>query len=66
MMRRLHSSRRFRGSLLALAMGLALPLAHAADKPAAGKPAPAKAPSASSEQFVDGIAAIVNKDVITM
>lgn len=65
-MRRLHSSRRFRGSLLALAMGLALPLAHAADKPAAGKPAPAKAPSASSEQFVDGIAAIVNKDVITM
>ncbi len=64
-MRRLHSSRRFRGSLLALALGLALPLAHAADKPAAGKPAAAKAP-ASSEQFVDGIAAVVNKDVITM
>ncbi len=58
MMRRLHSSRRFRGSLLALAM--ALPLAHVA-----GKPAAAKAPT-SSEQFVDGIAAVVNKDVITM
>lgn len=65
-MRRLHSSRRFRGSLLALALGLAMPLAHAADKAGAAKPAPAKAPAASSEQFVDGIAAIVNKDVITM
>nr|WP_235589397.1 peptidylprolyl isomerase [Bordetella holmesii] len=66
MMRRLHSSRRFRGSLLALALGLAMPLAHAADKAGAAKPAPTKAPAASSEQFVDGIAAIVNKDVITM
>ncbi|EWM46282.1 surA N-terminal domain protein [Bordetella holmesii 35009] len=62
----MHSSRRFRGSLLALALGLAMPLAHAADKAGAAKPAPTKAPAASSEQFVDGIAAIVNKDVITM
>lgn len=66
MMRSVQSTRRFRGSLLALALGVALPLAHAAEKPASAKPAGKPAQSAPAEQFVDGIAAIVNKDVITL
>lgn len=70
-MRRLHTSRRFCGSLLALALGAALPGAASAQSgsrpaaPAAAPAAPSNVP-APSERFVDGIAAVVNKDVITM
>lgn len=49
---------------LALALGSTLMPAHAAKTPVRhGAPAPQAAPS---EQFVDGIAAIVNKQVITL
>jgi len=67
-MRRLHTSGRFCGSLLALALSAALPGMSAAQPARPAKPAPANtAPApAPSEQFVDGIAAVVNKDVITM
>ncbi|WMD18481.1 peptidylprolyl isomerase [Achromobacter seleniivolatilans] len=75
MMRRLHSLRRLSGSALLLALCAALPAAHAAEQSTRGanngaKAAPAaqqKAPpAAKGEQFVDGIAAVVDKDVITL
>ncbi|WP_313492968.1 peptidylprolyl isomerase [Achromobacter animicus] len=74
MMRRLHSLRRLSGNALLLALCAGLPAAHAAEQTARGansaKAAPAaqnkEAPAAKGEQFVDGIAAIVDKDVITL
>ena len=75
MMRRLHSLRRLSGSALLLALCAALPAAHAAEQSTRGanngaKAAPAaqqkKPPAATGEQFVDGIAAVVDKDVITL
>lgn len=79
-MRRLHSLRRLSGSALLLALCAGLPAAHAAEqtsRPAnsGAKAAPAgqqkAAPAAAAaapkgEQFVDGIAAVVDKDVITL
>ncbi|CPQ56661.1 peptidyl-prolyl cis-trans isomerase [Bordetella pertussis] len=68
MMRSLHSLRRMSGTVLALMLAAGLPLSAAQAQPA--KPAPKgdqkPATPAPSEQFVDGIAAIVNKDVITL
>ncbi len=69
-MRRLHSFRRSGGALL-LALCAGLPAAHAANpgKGANAKPAAAPAGQADApppEQFVDGIAAVVDKDVITL
>ncbi|OAE53928.1 molecular chaperone SurA [Achromobacter xylosoxidans] len=74
MMRRLHSLRRLSGSALLLALCAGLPAAHAAEQTGRGansaKAAPAAqkpgAPAPKGEQFVDGIAAIVDKDVITL
>lgn len=74
-MRRLHSLRRLSGNALLLALCAGLPAAHAAEQTARGansgaKAAPAAqnnaAPAPKGEQFVDGIAAIVDKDVITL
>lgn len=73
-MRRLHSLRRLSGNALLLALCAGLPAAHAAEQAARGansaKAAPAAqnkdAPAPKGEQFVDGIAAIVDKDVITL
>lgn len=75
MMRRLHSLRRLSGSALLLALCASLPVAHAAEQTGraannGAKAAPAspqsEAPAAKGEQFVDGIAAVVDKDVITL
>ncbi|MPT26685.1 MAG: molecular chaperone SurA [Achromobacter sp.] len=70
MMRRLHSLRRFTGNALLLAICAAFPAAHAAEpngKGARNAPAAQKsAPPPAGEQFVDGIAAVVDKDVITL
>ncbi|MFF7396310.1 peptidylprolyl isomerase [Achromobacter sp. NPDC008082] len=78
MMRRLHSLRRLSGSALLLALCAGLPAAHAAEQtgrpasnggkaaPAASQKAAPAAPAAKGEQFVDGIAAVVDKDVITL
>lgn len=74
MMRRLHSLRRLSGNALLLALCAGLPAAHAAEQTSRGansaKAAPAAqkqdAPAPKGEQFVDGIAAIVDKDVITL
>ncbi|MNK40851.1 Chaperone SurA precursor [compost metagenome] len=70
-MRRLHSLRRLSGNALLLALCAGLPAAHAAEQTARGaKAAPAAqnsaAPAPKGEQFVDGIAAVVDKDVITL
>ena len=71
-MRRLHSLRRLSGSALLLALCTGLPAAHAAEQTGrttnnGAKAAPqAAAPAAKGEQFVDGIAAVVDKDVITL
>jgi len=73
-MRRLPSLRRLSGKALLLALCAGLPAAHAAEQTARGansaKAAPAaqnkEAPAPKGEQFVDGIAAIVDKDVITL
>ncbi|MEN4922176.1 peptidylprolyl isomerase, partial [Achromobacter spanius] len=75
MMRRLHSLRRLSGNALLLALCAGLPAAHAAEQAARGANSGAKAAPAAQnnataapkgEQFVDGIAAIVDKDVITL
>ncbi|CAB3696795.1 peptidylprolyl isomerase [Achromobacter pestifer] len=72
MMRRLHSLRRLSGSALLLALCASLPAVHAAEQTGraannGAKAAPAAAaPAAKGEQFVDGIAAVVDKDVITL
>ena len=70
MMRRLHSLRRFSGNALLLAVCAAFSAAHAAEPTGkAGKNAPTAqkaAPQPAGEQFVDGIAAVVDKDVITL
>jgi peptidyl-prolyl cis-trans isomerase SurA len=75
MMRRLHSLRRLSGNALLLALCAGLPAAHAAEQTARGantgaKAAPAAQNNATTapkgEQFVDGIAAVVDKDVITL
>ncbi|CAB3708491.1 MULTISPECIES: peptidylprolyl isomerase [Achromobacter] len=74
MMRRLHSLRRLSGSALLLALCAGLPAAHAAEQTGraannGAKAAPAaqkNAPAPKGEQFVDGIAAVVDKDVITL
>lgn len=76
-MRRLHSLRRLSGNALLLAVCASLPVAHAAEQ--GGKAANANsgakassaaqknsAPAPKGEQFVDGIAAVVDKDVITL
>ena len=63
-MRSLHSLRRLPGNLLVLAACAAAPAAYA-QQPAAGAPA-ARPAQQGGEQFVDGIAAVVNKDVITL
>ena len=73
-MRRLHSLRRLSGSALLLALCAGLPAAHAAEQTGraannGAKAAPAaqkNAPAPKGEQFVDGIAAVVDKDVITL
>jgi len=69
MMRSLHSLRRLPGNLLVLAACAAVPAAYA-QQPArsarAAASAPAAQPAPQGEQFVDGIAAVVNKDVITL
>lgn len=69
-MRRLHSLRRFSGNALLLAVCAAFSAAHAAEpngKGAKNAPTAQKAaPPAAGEQFVDGIAAVVDKDVITL
>ncbi|WP_063569398.1 peptidylprolyl isomerase [Achromobacter ruhlandii] len=70
MMRRLHSLRRYTGNALLLAVCAAFSAAHAAEpngKGAKNAPAaPISAPAPAGEQFVDGIAAVVDKDVITL
>ncbi|HEY9275380.1 peptidylprolyl isomerase, partial [Achromobacter sp.] len=77
MMRRLHSLRRLSGNALLLAVCAGLPVAHAAEqggkaanngaKPnSAAQKNAAPAPAPQREQFVDGIAAVVDKDVITL
>ncbi|WP_176090553.1 peptidylprolyl isomerase, partial [Achromobacter anxifer] len=75
MMRRLHSLRRLSGNALLLAVCAGLPVAHAAEQGGKGANTGAKAntpaqksaaPAPQREQFVDGIAAIVDKDVITL
>lgn len=74
MMRRLHSLRRLSGSALLLALCAGLPAAHAAEPTGraannGAKAAPAAqktTPAPKGEQFVDGIAAVVDKDVITL
>jgi peptidyl-prolyl cis-trans isomerase SurA len=64
--------RRLSGSALLLALCAGLPAAHAAEQTGraasnGAKAAPqAAAPAAKGEQFVDGIAAVVDKDVITL
>ncbi|WP_407850285.1 peptidylprolyl isomerase [Bordetella petrii] len=65
MMRSLHTLRRLPGNLLVLAACTAAPAVLAAQQPAPARPGAAAAP-APREQFVDGIAAVVNKDVITL
>lgn len=51
----------------ALSLAVVLSVGVSASALAAGKPAPRPAPAqAASEQFVDGIAAIVDKEVITL
>ncbi|MNQ08542.1 Chaperone SurA precursor [compost metagenome] len=67
-MRRLHSLRRLSGSALLLALCAGLPAAHAAEQTgrAANNGAKAAPATQQGEQFVDGIAAVVDKDVITL
>jgi len=71
MMRSLHLLRRLSGSLLVLAVCAGASVAQA-QRPATGGARPAAAPATAAqsapqgEQFVDGIAAVVNKDVITL
>jgi peptidyl-prolyl cis-trans isomerase SurA len=72
MMRSLHFLRRLPGNLLILALCAGASAAQAqqpagsrAAKPAS-TPATAPQPAPQGEQFVDGIAAVVNKDVITL
>lgn len=75
-MRRLPSLRRLSGNALLLALCAGMPAAHAAEQnsrganPGAKSAAPAAqnkaTPAPKGEQFVDGIAAIVDKDVITL
>ena len=68
-MRRLHSLRRLSGSavLLALAPACRPLMRRSPPARAAASPPPRKsAAPAQSEQFVDGIAAVVDKDVITL
>ncbi|NYT86289.1 peptidylprolyl isomerase [Pusillimonas harenae] len=59
-MRSLHA-KRWIAAMLMIALGALSPVAVMAAKPAA-----AAAPKQASQQFVDGIAAIVNKQVITL
>ncbi|AUA54913.1 Peptidyl-prolyl cis-trans isomerase surA [Achromobacter spanius] len=68
MMRRLHSLRRLSGSalLLALCAGLSAAPAAAQTGRAANNGAKAAPAAPQGEQFVDGIAAVVDKDVITL
>ncbi|CAM4246538.1 Chaperone SurA [Bordetella tumbae] len=67
MMRSLHTLRRLSGNLLVLTACASVPVAHAQPKPQSAKPGPAAAqPAKQADQTVDGIAAIVNKDVITL
>lgn len=74
-MRSLHHLRRLPGNLLIAAACAGVPAAHsqparASASPAAaapaGQPAGQAAAAQPREQFVDGIAAVVNKDVITL
>lgn len=69
-MRSLHLLRRLPGNLLILAACAGVAAAQA-QQPASGRakgtaPAPASQAAQPAEQFVDGIAAVVNKDVITL
>ena len=65
MMRSLHTLRRLSGNLLVLTACASVSVAYAQPRPAKPGPAAAK-PAAQGDQMVDGIAAIVNKDVITL
>lgn len=76
-MHSLHFLRRWSGSVLVLALcaGLSAQAAeppaksarsNAAAKPVTGRAAPAPAADALGTQYVDGIAAVVNKDVVTL
>ncbi|MCD0503222.1 SurA N-terminal domain-containing protein, partial [Bordetella petrii] len=65
MMRSLHILRRLPGNLLVLAACAGVPAVYA-QQPARPGAAPAPAAAPQPEQFVDGIAAVVNKDVITL
>lgn len=65
MMRSLHTLRRLSGNLLVMTACASMSVAHA--QPQTTKPgAPGAQPAVQGEQMVDGIAAIVNKDVITL
>jgi len=65
MMRSLHTLRRLSGNLLVLTACASMSVAHA--QPRTTKPGGQEAqPTVQGEQMVDGIAAIVNKDVITL
>jgi len=66
-MRSVHTLRRLSGNLLVLAACVSVPGAYAQPQPRPAKPGAAAAqPAAQRDQMVDGIAAIVNKDVITL
>src|SRR5690606_22090576 len=67
MMRSLHTLRRLSGNLLVLTACASVPVAYAQQPTTSGSAKPAAAQSAKQgNQFVDGIAAVVNKDVITL
>ncbi|CAM3997362.1 peptidylprolyl isomerase [Bordetella tumulicola] len=67
MMRSLHTLRRLSGNLLVLTACASVPVAYAQQPTTRGSVKPAAAQSAKQgDQFVDGIAAVVNKDVITL
>ena len=63
-MRSLHTLRRLSGNLLVLTACASVSVAFAQPRPA--RSGTVNAPAAQGEQMVDGIAAVVNKDVITL
>nr|WP_236844162.1 peptidylprolyl isomerase [Bordetella sp. 02P26C-1] len=65
-MRRLHTMRRLSGNLLVLTACAVASAAYAQPRATPAKTGAAAQPAAKGEQMVDGIAAVVNKDVITL